>query len=106
MKKHEKMKEEFPLLRFQCISLSWPPGWNNRIKQFLSDLSAIQPGVNIEQIKTKFGFLRIYVNSNQKDVQQLVSVAELNCNNICHICGNQANSQNRANLPICKNCKE
>jgi hypothetical protein len=64
------------------------PGWLRIIAIALEKMSAIDPDLEIRQIKQKFGGLRIYYNSERRQqLQPAVEEAEVLCGKTCEECG-------------------
>lgn len=70
--------------------ISLPSGWVGLFEAFAIYMKALSPeirsGVSIQQIKEKYGTLRIYCFAPD-EIFDLVSAAELASNAVCGICG-------------------
>lgn len=47
--------------------------------------------VTCSQMKEKFGSLRFYTNGNDDQVEGMIDMAELMCDNTCEVCGTHEN---------------
>jgi hypothetical protein len=64
------------------------PGWLPIVADALGKMLAIDPELEVRQIKQKLGGLRIYYSSGyRKEVQSVVGQAERLCATTCEICG-------------------
>jgi hypothetical protein len=64
------------------------PGWKPIVAAALEIMTAIDPEVEIRQIKQKFGGLRIYYGSHRYDELELVvNQAKILCERTCEECG-------------------
>jgi hypothetical protein len=91
----------FDTLRQRCPTIfgdgsttydvSCPPGW----EKLVTDLSTLleehavtyNPGLRVDQVKSKFGGLRYYVSSGDEVVYRLIQVAERESLQMCESCG-------------------
>ena len=66
-------------------------GWNDIIDALEHSMLEIDPDYKVDQIKEKYGGLRYYFtpsdNKYNKQLDELVSIAELQCEVTCEICG-------------------
>jgi hypothetical protein len=62
-------------------------GWDDLIENTLEQLEAVNQDVVIDQIKEKFGTLRIYFSGGGKEAEDIVGVAERQSALICESCG-------------------
>lgn len=63
-------------------------GWFNIIDNMLAELQELHiEGLFIEQIKEKFGTLRVYTSGAYQEVFDIVDKYETMSENICEICG-------------------
>lgn len=87
------------------IPVECGPGW----KKLYEPLIALcqKEGVEILQIKEKFGTLRFYVGSASDEVHYAISVAEDLSAETCEQCGNKAKTIQRGWLrTLCKKCSK
>ena len=72
-----------------CLSfgIECGDGWYNLVDYLLSAIHERQPEVKIEQIKEKFGSLRVYIDSGSGDVFDLIDAAEAISARTCELCG-------------------
>jgi hypothetical protein len=67
------------------------PGWIPIVAAALARMSAIDPEVEIRQIKQKLGGLRLYFRSQRYDeLEPMVREAESLCSSACEECGRAA----------------
>jgi len=84
-------------------------GWVPIFEEFLQEIILSGYEVKFEQVKQKFGDLRIYFQSpNQKEVQELLNKAEKRCSETCELCGNPAKNGNHDGwlAVLCKACSK
>ena len=66
------------------------PGWHglvNPIYDRVAVLRARGEDVSVEQVKEKFGTLRIYVRSTDDELHAMIEAAERQSGETCEICG-------------------
>lgn len=89
----QKTKTEIRNLLEGKWEMNWPDylefddGWNNHVYDGLSKLITIDPNIKFQQIKEKFGLLRVYYVLGSKDAERKVQSL---CNDLerasAHIC--------------------
>jgi hypothetical protein len=65
------------------------PGWEKIVEKALQEIEEIDPTFRIDQIKEKFGGLRIYVTSPmglQNEIQKVIRRAESAADETCSLC--------------------
>jgi hypothetical protein len=70
--------------------LDFDDGWNDHIFETINKLIVTDPSIKFEQIKEKFGLLRIYCSGHQKHakkIRMLCERAEKQSANICEKTG-------------------
>ncbi len=81
------------------------PGWKPIVAAALEVMTAIDPNVEIRQIKQKFGELRIYYRSQRYDELELVvKQVEILCERTCEECGSAGSifNQNGSVRTLCE----
>lgn len=74
--------------------------------QKLAELPEYHP-VKFDQVKEKFGGLRIYFSGGDEYIRGLVGMAEATSYNICEICGNKGKPNKVGWIStLCENCKK
>ena len=93
-------------------------GWNHILEQLFSkiekrlsennDLRDPDMGFRIDQIKEKFGSLRIYVTTMDNQIHDWVNEAEKASGITCEICGNEGSLHKKGIWlkTLCSNCAE
>lgn len=70
-----------------------PYGWQPIVLSLLSRLEdhAKQslPDLRVDQIKQKYGHLRVYVTATDEKVEQIIAEAEKRCAATCEVCGQE-----------------
>jgi hypothetical protein len=83
-------------------------GWQEILEQLCAALEALGlPELKINQIKEKFGGLRVYVNSQDPEVRDLVEQAKQRCAVVCENCGAPGDMRKNATgwwLTLCDPC--
>ena len=66
-------------------------GWHDIVEQLLKDIKVIvdRDGLNfkLDQVKEKFGILRIYVSGANEEIHKLINQAEAESSKVCESCG-------------------
>jgi hypothetical protein len=62
-------------------------GWNQLIKDLISDLIKMGWNKEIIQVKEKFGTLRFYINEGTDDIHRRIAKAEIESATICEATG-------------------
>lgn len=65
------------------------PGWVPILEKLNDGLLALDPDLEINQVKEKFGALRFYyfATQNAEEIKALVREAEIASEKICEVCG-------------------
>lgn len=63
-------------------------GWNQIIKDLISDLIKMGWNKEIIQVKEKFGTLRFYISEGTDDIDRRIAKAEIESATICEATGN------------------
>lgn len=86
------------------IGAGWLPTVTATLEK--EKMTAVDPKLEIRQIKQKFGGLRLYYKSKHREqLIPIVREAELRCENTCENCGRPGNAAN-LNGWIRTSCKE
>lgn len=84
-------------------------GWYPLFYQLCKDIQISNPPENFrfEQIKEKFGGLRVYYAAGNKAIGDLVNQAEVDCYKICERCSStdEVTSEGRWIKTLCKKCR-
>jgi len=92
MKKYSIINPD-PLLQRNLMAFGFDcgPGWWQPICELLDKLQTIEDrdkiGLEITQIKEKFGGLRVYTNIGTDEIWNLIEEAEARSFTICEFCG-------------------
>jgi hypothetical protein len=83
-------------------------GWRPLVEKLVDDIIAIDPTIEISQVKEKFGTLRFYVMSAADEVFDLIDKAEEESGKICEQCGTRENVTTKGGwlLTLCDRCRE
>lgn len=82
-------ESDFPGLTLpdKCM-LEIPIGWENTVERTLRKLSSIG-GIEILQVKEKFGGLRVYYSPYSDQADAIIADAEKECWATCDVCGEE-----------------
>lgn len=64
------------------------PGWRGLLDRLHTDITVLAPDYEVDQVKEKYGALRIYLTGCSDDVELLLDNAEAESQHICEECGN------------------
>lgn len=62
-------------------------GWNQLIKDLITDLINLGWNKEVCQVKEKFGTLRFYINEGTDDIHKRIAKAEIESATICEVTG-------------------
>lgn len=80
---------------FPRCGISIGKGWVPIFEEFLQEITINGYEVHFQQVKQKFGDLRIYFDSpNRAEVDVLLNAAEKKCSETCELCGQAAGKGN------------
>ena len=104
-----EFKEKYPELPYlQCGD-----GWISIIEEAWNSIKFVFPGIDVIQIKEKFGGLRFYYYPHSKEVNkevdEIIKVAEEKCWKTCENCGSQENVKTDGKSwvrTLCNDCRE
>jgi hypothetical protein len=84
-------------------------GWSNLFHQLCRDIKATNPpeGFKFEQVKEKFGGLRVYASGGTSEIGKLIDAAENDSYTICENCGTKegVKSEGAWITTLCGNCR-
>ena len=86
-KKDARHKEQMSRVWRVAIYNSVGPGWSDIIYRMLVDLTHMGWNGTLEQIKEKFGGLRVYIGYGSPQVFGRIEAAELESLRTCENCG-------------------
>jgi hypothetical protein len=69
-------------------------GWNQLIKDLISDLIKMGWNREVIQVKEKFGTLRFYINEATDDIHRRIAKAEMESSTICEATGKPGKLRN------------
>lgn len=86
-------------------------GWFKILKELCEELSKLNGNVKFDQIKEKFGLLRIYYSCDsglEEQVNKLISKAEYKSSLICENCGEPGTRDGNSGwiTTLCDNCNK
>ena len=110
-------KKEFLKAWLAENGVTWPEcgfdvgeGWKPVVLHALMEMLEAGWGGKLDQVKEKFGGLRIYFSceSDQyKVLSEIVTKAEITCSKLCESCGNPHNIKYLTwNQALCEDCKK
>lgn len=80
-------------------------GWYEIIRQAASQIESLNTDVYAQQIKEKFGGLRIYTNITTPEVSEIISKAEMAAEITCEKCGNSGYLMSHRRMEtLCQPC--
>ena len=82
-------------------------GWRPLVEKLVDDIILIDKGVEVLQVKEKFGGLRFYVYYADDKVYDLIDKAEMESETICERCGTKDNVTTKGKwiLTLCDKCR-
>jgi len=113
MKKYSIINPD-PLLQRNLMAFGFEagPGWWRLICELLDKLQAIEDrdkiGLEITQIKEKFGGLRVYTNTSTDEIWELIDKYEAKSFTICEFCGKPGKLRNNHGwyTTLCDECQK
>jgi len=108
MSVYEVVKEDYPsLFHNNMISFGCGKGWKKLVLKTCKRLLKANPKIKIDQLKEKFGGLRIYLNVYEPETEKIVDEAENESFKICEICGTRRNVTVEGSWvkTFCKRCR-
>lgn len=96
---------DYTFTEWDCIPDGWQKCFGDMLLEEIAEAS--NGDIFFEQIKEKYGELRIYCNSNQ-ETQDIISKYSVISRNVCYFCGKPDVGYTKHGwiLPICKCCYE
>jgi len=102
----KKLVEKYPNIlseyggdpRYTCMAWGFEcgDGWYSILEELCEKVSKF-PGFKFDQVKEKFGELRIYFKCNEEydeEAQKAVDEAEIKSTTVCETCGEKGSRQN------------
>jgi hypothetical protein len=83
-------------------------GWRPLVEKLVDDIIAIEPEVDVTQVKEKFGGLRFYTGGASDEVYALIDNAEEESFKICENCGTRENVTTKGGwlITLCDKCRK
>lgn len=82
-------------------------GWADIIDELHENLLGIDPEYTVDQVKEKFGWLRVYITSCSAAAYPLVHVYEEKSSHTCEWCGNPGHTRTDGWMrTLCDSCEE
>lgn len=81
-----QQKDWPPIKTCMCWGITCGEGWYKLIDETIAAVLAVDPEAQAEQVKEKYGGLRLYIKGNDK-AQDVVNLAEDKSYRICEMCG-------------------
>jgi hypothetical protein len=83
-------------------------GWHDLLDQMHAELVAADPGYGTDQVKEKFGTLRVYITPWDEPLHAIVVKYENLSASVCEWCGKPGTLDSRYfwRLTLCDDCKE
>lgn len=84
-----------------------PPGWYKIGRAMIDECMAIDPTYTIDDLKEKWGTLRVYSSYDDKYMDEIFQIENFYCaviSDFCAQCGNEADKELNWATPLCKNC--
>lgn len=106
----QRLRRDFnPLLPASNSNISFPVGWEKVVRRALEKFAENKNDSNalrVEQIKDKFGGLRIYTNFTSEKIQAIIAYAEDEADNTCMECGYNGDTvvEHPRYQVLCKKC--
>lgn len=103
----EDYKDKYPrnfdenLISFDCGI-----GWKSLVDKIFDLIK--DKDIKVDQLKEKFGLLRIYFSPHDYDIQKEIYTIEEESKNICEFCGSRDNVTTEGSWlkTLCKICRE
>jgi len=97
-------------MRQSCMywGFSCGEGWYDILDRTFAKFAELNlEGFYIEQVKEKFGGLRIYTNITNDDIEKIIDEAETEAENTCERCGKPSSIAviNHWYSTVCEECK-
>lgn len=105
----DRLRKDFGPLLPDNRMMTFPLGWENVIRTVLEEFAGHKNDLNvlqIEQIKDKFGDLRIYTNFSSDKIQDTIRRAEALAGHTCMECGtfNESVTKGPRFQILCQQC--
>lgn len=86
----DRIQAKYPGVLDSCFDFSPPDGWELIVEKLIDDLMFVDPTLKIDQVKDKFGELRVYTTNAsgaREAVNALITEAENASIKTCMVCG-------------------
>lgn len=97
---YERITSSHPTVLIDFWDIDCPKGWEGIVEDLVNQLEqhakTTNNGLRVEQIKSKYGGLRCYVNNDDEYISQLISEAERRSMVTCEVCGELGVRRGRA----------
>ena len=83
-------------------------GWYDLLDEMMAKISALHiDGFVFEQIKEKFGTLRVYSSGSTPEIDKIIDEAEARSGKTCEVCGKPGSVRGRSWLKcVCDACEK
>lgn len=98
----QRMFEKYPKNFANCYDFSIGEGWNDLVERLIDQVIALDPEIQIDQIKEKFGGLRFYTGGTTDDVHYLIECAEDASERTCDVCGSEGITRENRGWLACR----
>lgn len=83
---HDELKARYPLF-LRGVSLDVGAGWLRLLDDLCGKIAATGAGIQVRQVKEKYGGLRFYVDRSTPEIYALIEAAEMASFHVCQDCG-------------------
>lgn len=106
MNKTDQLEKDFPYLFEHCYC-GCGDGWYNILLSLCETLQRVSPNTKFDQIKEKFGALRVYIDQGNNAAYEAINNAEKLSYKICEYCGNTENvtTEGKWLKTLCEKCR-
>lgn len=109
-----ELRRDWPVLYHQPIACGayLPKGWTKLIRELSEELEPMFAEYDkasrpvVQQVKTKFGGLRVYITSGTKEMHDAIARAEERAEHTCMNCGRDGNGRIERGVmsTMCEGC--
>jgi len=103
---NQSLREDFGFLENAMMSV--PTGWVPIVRKLCEDVEEIDVGIDVHQIKEKFGSIRFYYTtlSSREDINELIKDAQSQAKRTCQRCGEPGEDRSVNNwiTVLCNDC--
>lgn len=105
----QRLKEEFPFLQigsgpFEQYGIEVLDGWHDLLYAMCKEIQATGAAFAPIQIKQKFGKQRVYYQSNDTRIKEIVEKYENLSETVCEQCGQPGTYRRERIIVLCDNC--